>query len=245
MEKYVDSFEELDPEKWVVLTGRGSRNRFWVDASKFWFETTYGSIIGQGFVALRSSSPFALLNNRYEVEFELEPYSQGFLHLIASPHLAEAGVMPWSLTDMDIICFNMVPPPPAAAGAQVAVRRVRNGGVQFSHITPQDPEKRKGKLSIENRGGVSKFYIDDVAVAEYATEFKVVYIYIVAEPALVSGAGRFISGTLDNFTIEDYELSQVHPDLAAMSPILLSLSQTTFALLFLLAFAGMAKGLVK
>lgn len=237
MGKYVDSFEELDPEKWVVLTGRGSRNRFWVDASKFWFETTYGSIIGQGFVALRSSSPFALLNNRYEVEFELEPYSQGFLHLIASPHLAEAGVMPWSLTDMDSICF--------AAGAQVTVSRVRNGGVQFFHITPQDPEKRKGKLSIENRGGVSKFYIDDVAVAEYATEFKVVYIYIVAEPALVSGASRFISGTLDNFTIEDYELSQVHPDLAAMSPILLSLSQTTFALLVLLAFAGMAKGLVK
>ena len=244
MARFVDSFDELNLQRWYVTTGRGFRNRYWVERSKLCFESSYGRIPDDGNIAFRTASPLSIINNKFSVEVELKPHSYGTVFLLYSPYAATVGALPWSVVNADCIGFGMLWWW-GGRTTRASCVRVRDGGIQFYTAKPLEDGKTKAKLLFENKGGVSRFYVDDEVISEFATEFKVAYIYLAVVPGLDgSNARRCVAGSFDNFTIEDYELAQTAPELALMLPTLVSVSQATLTLLIPITLISLIKGMV-
>jgi hypothetical protein len=242
MTRYVDSFDSLNLQKWFVLTGRGFQNRYYVEKSKLCFNTCYGRIIGDGNIAFRTAMPLSIMNNKFSVEVELDPHSFGSVYLLYSPNAAEIGMLPWSVVSSDSIAFTMHNQW-GGCPTGCKIMRIRDGGVQFYQYVALEDYKTRAKLAFENKNGVSRFLVDDKVVSEFATEFKVAYIYLVAEPEMDnSGARRSLIGSFDNFTIEDYELAQTAPELVSMMPTLVSVSQATLTLLIPITLISLVRG---
>jgi hypothetical protein len=243
MTRYVDSFDTLDLKKWFVLTGRGYLNRYYVENSKLHFHTCYGRILGDGSIAFRTAMPLSILNNKFSVEVEVDPYSFGRVYLMYSPNAAKIGMLPWTVVNSDCLAFG-ISNCWGNCPTYCLIMRIRDGGVQFYHSVPLEPWKTKVKLAFENKNGVSRFFADDKVVSEFATEFKVAYIYLAVETSFdMSGANRHIIGSFDNFTIEDYELAQTAPELASMLPTLVSVSQATLTLLIPITLISLVRGM--
>jgi len=239
MTKYVDSFDTLDMNKWFVTIGRGYMNRYYAEKSKLHFISCYGRFVDDGAVCFRTASPYSILNNKFSVEVELNPYSRGRVYLAYAPSAGKVGVLPLILSDWEGVTIEKT-----ESGDYALMFYVRGGGIMFWYRRPLEQPKTKYKLSFENKGGKSRFYVDDVLVSEYSTDVKVAYIYLTVTPSIEHGANRWMVGSFDNFEIENYELALTAPELASMMPTLVSVSQATLSLIVPLTIIGLIRGLV-
>lgn len=240
---YVDSFDTLDLSKWYITVGGGPLNYYKAENSLLKFISCASYIPGEGDIVMRTASPMSTVNNALSLEVDFKPHSYGVVSLSLSPY--KYARQPLFSPNVDtIFVFHADEYLEGYHGTGLMI--IRNGLKVATISRPLDWNIHHFKLRLENRDGVLYGFCNDELLAGFKTDYNVCYAYIGIMPFLDGGdVCRAVEGYIDNFTIENFEASQVHPQLASLRPSLENLSYATLNLSVVASIYGLMRGLAR
>ncbi|MEM1589896.1 MAG: hypothetical protein QW175_05715 [Candidatus Bathyarchaeia archaeon] len=229
MAKFVETFETLDPEKWVVWRGAGTLNICEVAKGKVRFLTGYQGL--NGYVVLCSNKPYLLANNGVEIDFEMVEGSCGHIMLLIAPYRIRAGIPFYLLKNFDAVVFEI-----DAWYRHWAIAYSNRRGFRTA-VRKQCPDNVfSGKLRLQNKNGITAFYFNDVKISESAQLANMnvaTFIQVLAYTDMYF-VPRTVEAYVDTFSIDDIGI-------AGLGLQWVEMLNTMMVITMLLAFSSIIK----